>query len=158
MGRTYSCWMLNCWCITWPVGFKRLSSPRFFKSVLLMLSTNSLQATSLFTFSYILFRSFSLHPRFSIYLIIRPTHHIIRFHSILGIPFPFHFPPQAPQFPNSQSKLRNHISLTIWRQCIYIYIYISSPTVPAFSSIKLKIAFPSTTLYSSAFEYRWVWF
>ena len=25
MGRTYSCWMLNCWCITWPVGFKRLS-------------------------------------------------------------------------------------------------------------------------------------
>ena len=24
MGRTYSCWMLNCWCITWPVGFKRL--------------------------------------------------------------------------------------------------------------------------------------
>ena len=25
MGRTYSCWMLNCWCITWPVGFKRLT-------------------------------------------------------------------------------------------------------------------------------------
>ena len=24
MGRTYSCWMLNCWCITWPVDFKRL--------------------------------------------------------------------------------------------------------------------------------------
>ena len=24
MGRTYSCWMLNCWCITWPVGFRRL--------------------------------------------------------------------------------------------------------------------------------------
>ena len=24
MGRTYSCWMLNCWCITWPEGFKRL--------------------------------------------------------------------------------------------------------------------------------------
>ena len=24
MGRAYSCWMLNCWCITWPVGFKRL--------------------------------------------------------------------------------------------------------------------------------------
>ena len=24
MGRTYNCWMLNCWCITWPVGFKRL--------------------------------------------------------------------------------------------------------------------------------------
>jgi hypothetical protein len=24
VGRTYSCWMLNCWCITWPVGFKRL--------------------------------------------------------------------------------------------------------------------------------------
>ena len=22
--RAYSCWMLNCWCITWPVGFKRL--------------------------------------------------------------------------------------------------------------------------------------
>ena len=20
MGRAYSCWMLNCWCITWPVG------------------------------------------------------------------------------------------------------------------------------------------
>ena len=26
MGRTYSCWMLNCWCITWPVGFKRLNN------------------------------------------------------------------------------------------------------------------------------------
>ena len=25
MGRTYSCWMLNCWCITWPVGFKGLN-------------------------------------------------------------------------------------------------------------------------------------
>ena len=25
MGRTYSCWMLNCWCITWPVGFERLT-------------------------------------------------------------------------------------------------------------------------------------
>ena len=25
VGRTYSCWMLNCWCITWPVGFKRLN-------------------------------------------------------------------------------------------------------------------------------------
>jgi hypothetical protein len=24
MGRTYSCWMLNCWCITWPLGVKRL--------------------------------------------------------------------------------------------------------------------------------------
>ena len=24
VGKTYSCWMLNCWCITWPVGFKRL--------------------------------------------------------------------------------------------------------------------------------------
>ena len=24
VGRTYGCWMLNCWCITWPVGFKRL--------------------------------------------------------------------------------------------------------------------------------------
>ena len=32
MGRTYNCWMLNCWCITWPVGFKRLIQlgwPRF---------------------------------------------------------------------------------------------------------------------------------
>ena len=24
VGRTYSCWMLNWWCITWPVGFKWL--------------------------------------------------------------------------------------------------------------------------------------
>ena len=24
VGRTYNCWMLNCWCITWPVGFKSL--------------------------------------------------------------------------------------------------------------------------------------
>ena len=24
MGRRYNCWMSNCWCITWPVGFKRL--------------------------------------------------------------------------------------------------------------------------------------
>ena len=27
VGRTYNCWMLNCWCITWPVGFKRLTLP-----------------------------------------------------------------------------------------------------------------------------------
>jgi len=26
VGSAYSCWMLNCWCITWPVGFKRLMS------------------------------------------------------------------------------------------------------------------------------------
>ena len=26
VGGGYSCWMLNCWCITWPVGFKRLKS------------------------------------------------------------------------------------------------------------------------------------
>jgi len=25
VGRAYSCWMLNCWCITWPVGFRRLN-------------------------------------------------------------------------------------------------------------------------------------
>ena len=24
VGRVYNCWILNCWCITWPVGFKRL--------------------------------------------------------------------------------------------------------------------------------------
>jgi len=24
VGRAYSCWMLNCLCITWPVGFKQL--------------------------------------------------------------------------------------------------------------------------------------
>ena len=24
VSRTYSCWMSNCWCITWPVGFRRL--------------------------------------------------------------------------------------------------------------------------------------
>jgi hypothetical protein len=24
VGRAYSCWMLNWWCITWPVGFKGL--------------------------------------------------------------------------------------------------------------------------------------
>ena len=24
VGRAYNCWMLNCWCITWPVGFKSL--------------------------------------------------------------------------------------------------------------------------------------
>jgi len=23
VGRVYSCWMLNWWCITWPVGFER---------------------------------------------------------------------------------------------------------------------------------------
>ena len=28
VGRTYSCWMLNCWCITWPVGFKMLNTYR----------------------------------------------------------------------------------------------------------------------------------
>jgi hypothetical protein len=25
-GRTHSCWMLNCWCITWTVGVKRLNN------------------------------------------------------------------------------------------------------------------------------------
>ena len=25
VGRTYNCWMLNCWCIAWPVGFKTLT-------------------------------------------------------------------------------------------------------------------------------------
>jgi hypothetical protein len=29
VGRTNSCWMLKCWCITWPVGFKRLKSVSF---------------------------------------------------------------------------------------------------------------------------------
>ena len=24
VGRAYSCWMLNWWCVTWPVGFRRL--------------------------------------------------------------------------------------------------------------------------------------
>jgi hypothetical protein len=24
VGREYNCWMLNWWCITWPIGFKRL--------------------------------------------------------------------------------------------------------------------------------------
>ena len=28
VGRTYSCWMLNCWCVKWPVGFKRLKTKR----------------------------------------------------------------------------------------------------------------------------------
>jgi len=27
VSRAYNCWMLNCWCITWPVGFKRLRKP-----------------------------------------------------------------------------------------------------------------------------------
>ena len=26
VGRAYSSWMLNCWCITWPVGLKRLTN------------------------------------------------------------------------------------------------------------------------------------
>ena len=26
VGKAYSCWMLNCWFITWPVGFKMLNS------------------------------------------------------------------------------------------------------------------------------------
>ena len=30
VGRAYSCWMLNCWCITWPVGFKRLNTKVFY--------------------------------------------------------------------------------------------------------------------------------
>ena len=29
VGRAYSCWMLNCWCITWPVGFKRLTETAY---------------------------------------------------------------------------------------------------------------------------------
>ena len=28
LGRTYSCWILNCWCITWPLGFKSLRNSR----------------------------------------------------------------------------------------------------------------------------------
>ena len=29
VSRTYSCWMLNCWCITWPVGCTRLIKQNF---------------------------------------------------------------------------------------------------------------------------------
>ena len=29
VGSTYNCWMLNCWYITWPVGFKRLKHTSF---------------------------------------------------------------------------------------------------------------------------------
>jgi len=29
VGRAYSCWMLNWWCITWPIGFKRLRKEIF---------------------------------------------------------------------------------------------------------------------------------
>ena len=41
VGRTYSCWMLNCWCIAWPVGFKRLSfeAGEFLKFYLLSYDT-----------------------------------------------------------------------------------------------------------------------
>ena len=31
VGREYSCWMLNCWCITWPVGFKDEVQTALFK-------------------------------------------------------------------------------------------------------------------------------
>ena len=36
VGRAYSCWMLNCWCITWPVGFKnhRFENSRHFQSIM----------------------------------------------------------------------------------------------------------------------------
>ena len=30
VGRAVDCWMLNCWCITWPVGFKRLTLCLYF--------------------------------------------------------------------------------------------------------------------------------
>ena len=33
VGRTYSCWMLNCWCITQPVGFKRLMGKHIVRKV-----------------------------------------------------------------------------------------------------------------------------
>ena len=29
MGRAYSCWTLNCWCITWQIGFRRLIKTLF---------------------------------------------------------------------------------------------------------------------------------
>jgi hypothetical protein len=102
-----------------------------------------------------LFRSFSLHPRFSIYrrcqevythfkkgkncisvyiflapsvyLTIRTVHHIMTFHSTLRTPFLFHFLLQAPQFRHSQSKLRiTFLSLYDGSIYIYIYIYISA--------------------------------
>ena len=41
MSRTYSCWMLNCWCITWPVGFKRLTLTHYL-SIYLCLSLSFL--------------------------------------------------------------------------------------------------------------------
>ena len=31
MGREYCCWMLKSWCITWPVGFKRLNEKQINK-------------------------------------------------------------------------------------------------------------------------------
>ena len=32
MGRAYNFWMLNCWCITWPVGFKRFNTEWLYTS------------------------------------------------------------------------------------------------------------------------------
>jgi hypothetical protein len=65
VGRTYNCWMLNCWCITWPVGFKRLICVHF-------ISFWSTSRPFITTFGYLLSSSFppmfsSPLPRFSIY-------------------------------------------------------------------------------------------
>ena len=33
VGRAYSCWMLNWWCITWPEDFKCLRKQAFYVTI-----------------------------------------------------------------------------------------------------------------------------
>ena len=44
MGRTCSCWMLNCRCITWPVGCKRLMGTGLFPNSKLTTHLHSLSS------------------------------------------------------------------------------------------------------------------
>ena len=64
VGSTYSCWILNCWCITWPVGFKSLSTFRFLVSRKLFRSLFqvSLSRTTKFHITYLLHIVSTLSP------------------------------------------------------------------------------------------------
>ena len=69
MGGMYNCWMLNCWCITWPVGFKRLKL--FFILNLLgsgMTSAKKSPSTSYKIYSCLSCSAWTVHQRCSFWV------------------------------------------------------------------------------------------
>jgi hypothetical protein len=78
VGWAYSCWMLNWWCITWPIGFKRLI--RFLAAViihnlsnLLFLKQHSI-ALSYLGKPFLCFHVHVTHPNSAVAGIIKMIH------------------------------------------------------------------------------------